>query len=86
MKPYLDAFAKYFSQQFVVERLCNRFLANDELKPSIQAIFRGIASSQEVEDAEENAPYWLWDPISGKFHNDRGLLLLRAAGICQPSV
>jgi hypothetical protein len=86
MKPYLDAFAKYFSQQFVVERLCNTFLANEEVKPSIQAIFRGIASSQEVEDADESALYWLWDPISGKFHNDRGLLLLRAAGICQPSV
>ena len=85
IKPYLDAFAKYFSQQLVVERLCNSFLANDELKPSLQAIFRNIVSRQDVEDADENVLFWLWDPMSGKFHHDRGVLLLQAAGICRSS-
>jgi hypothetical protein len=82
-KPYLEAYAHYFSDGVAVERLCNSFLAKDELKPSLDAVFHDIASNKEVEDAEGQVRFWLWDIMSGEFHHDRALALLRSVGICR---
>lgn len=82
--PYLDAFARYFSEEFVIEWLCTNFLANDRLLLSLNAVFRHVApSTNEFEEADGQARYWFWDVMSGVFRRDRAVELFRFVGICK---
>ena len=80
--PYLDAFAKFFSEQFVVDWICRNFLANDSLQGSLNFLFQKIASPEEVNKADGEARQWLWDIMSGEFQFANGLALLQFCGIC----
>jgi hypothetical protein len=85
--PYVNIFARFFAQGeegLVVERLCNAFLANESLHGSLNTVFRAVASTNEADEAEGDARFWLWDVMSSTFRRDRALAILRFAGICRP--
>jgi len=82
-KPYLEAFARHFSEEEAVEWLCNSLLSRDSISRSLNAVFTAVASVEEVEEAEGDARYWLWDLMLGDFRLERALSLLRFAGICR---
>lgn len=82
-RPYVEAFARYFSQEVAVEWLCNSFLARDSIRKSLNELFNAISFPEEVNDADGDVRYWLWDLMNGDFRLDRALRLLRFAGICK---
>lgn len=84
LKPYLQAFANHFSEDRGIERVCNYLKDQDSLLKNLNAVFVEIASVEEIEEAEGDVRFWIWNVKEGlgEFRKERALSLLKFVNIC----
>jgi len=90
LKPYLDQFAWYFSEEFLVPRLTQHLLERDDTCAALQVVLNelyGYSSSvlfdADAGDPERDVRFWLWDVESfpAVLRKERAVQLLRCAGL-----
>ena len=76
LKPYLEQFASYFSEDFLLERLIGHVIRDDALKKNLEVIWRSCGGDDGETDGVQ---YWLYDD-EYKLRKDRATQLLRCVG------
>eukprot|EP00927_Polykrikos_kofoidii_P038851 TRINITY_DN33295_c1_g1_i1.p1 TRINITY_DN33295_c1_g1~~TRINITY_DN33295_c1_g1_i1.p1 ORF type:complete len:578 (-),score=71.32 TRINITY_DN33295_c1_g1_i1:49-1782(-) len=96
LRPYLEQFASYFSKEFLVPRLAQHLLANDETRVALQVVMDHLPQEQrelgrgsgELHDEENDVRFWLWnlEVLPSVLRLDRAVAVLRHAGILRPDL
>lgn len=84
LQVYLEQFAWYFSEEFLVPRLTQHLLDREETREALQAVFEELPPAEQAEQAEElDVRFWLWnlEVLPAQFRIDRAVRLLRLAGL-----
>lgn len=92
LAPYLEQFASYFAEDFILERLAIFAVGDEGDVGALNAVFRAIEAAGLLDDTaacgdgepsadEGDVRMWLWDLMSGEFSKSRARLLFEHLGV-----
>ena len=93
LAPYLEQFASYFAEDFILERLAVFAVGDEGDVGALNAVFRAMEAAGLHDDTaacdgdgepsadEGDVRMWLWDLMSGEFSMSRARLLFEHLGV-----
>eukprot|EP00929_Paragymnodinium_shiwhaense_P046128 TRINITY_DN23496_c0_g1_i1.p1 TRINITY_DN23496_c0_g1~~TRINITY_DN23496_c0_g1_i1.p1 ORF type:complete len:600 (-),score=128.42 TRINITY_DN23496_c0_g1_i1:183-1982(-) len=85
LQPYLEQFARYFSQDIILVPLTQRLLDREDCRADLQVLLEDLAEKDPQGTGEdcEDVRFWLWDldVFPARIREDRAVMLLQHAGL-----